>query len=371
MSNKREKLNSTYKNKYSLKIQEYINGTDSIKEIISKKKEIFSSFDLKLSPRDFNKEKLIKTSNNVKFKETIKKIKSELFTQIKNEEKNKITPKIKIFNHPLSSEIIPCKVISLNKRNGTRNHLIIDINNIKKFNARHNKIRRCLSLENNIKNENKKLKIREELFNNIKGKSPLDLLVEKKERAYDIKFHTNRMSNKDILEKFYKKNFKNERDNIFLNKYFYIKSKLKIIKKSKKKFKSLDKALNFDENKYKLFQNISKKLKQRIKISSKKLDVKKILQKIKTEENLQNRERISKLKNDIEDEKILLTPKNFMRYKQDPFASYKMNKFVQALNSELTYRNRFILSKKFGIQLDNFLLKTERNEKKKIKTENV
>ena len=370
MSNKREKLNSNHKNKYSLKIQEYINRTDSIKEIISKKKEIFSSFDLKLSPRDFNKEKLIKTSNNVKFKETIKKLKSELFTQIKNEEKNKITPKIKIFNRPLSNEIIPCKVISINKRNGTRNHLIIDINNVRKFNARQKKIRRCLSLENNLKKEKKNLKISEEFFNNFKGKSPLDLLVEKKERAYDIKFPTNRMSNKNILEKFYKKNFKNERDSIFLNKYFYIKSKLKI-KQSKKKFKSLDKALNFDENKYKLFRNISKKLKQRIKLSSKKLDAKKILQKIKTEENLQNRERISKLKNDIEDEKILLTPKNFMTYKQDPFSYYKINKFVQALNSELTYRNRFILSKKFGFKLDNFLLKTERNEKKKIKTENV
>ena len=40
MSNKREKLNSRVKNRYALKIQEYINRTDSInKEIISKRKE--------------------------------------------------------------------------------------------------------------------------------------------------------------------------------------------------------------------------------------------------------------------------------------------------------------------------------------------
>ena len=73
----------------------------------------------------------------------------------------------------------------------------------------------------------------------------------------------------------------------------------------------------------------------------------------------------SKLKNDIEDEKILLTPRNFLIYKQDPFTSYKINKFVQDLNSDLTYKNRFILSKKFGIQLDKFLLQREQCEKKK------
>lgn len=141
-------------------------------------------------------------------------------------------------------------------------------------------------------------------------------------------------------------------------------------KKSEKKFKSTDKVLNFDNNKFILFKNISKKIKQRIKFSSKKFDVKKILQKIKTEENLKNRARISELKNDIEDEKILLTPRNFLTHKQDPFTSYKVNKLVQALNSDFTYRYRYILSKNFGIKLENFLLKTEQNEKKKIKYKN-
>ena len=171
------------------------------------------------------------------------------------------------------------------------------------------------------------------------------------------------MSNKKILETFYKKYFKNERDNFFLNKYFYIKSRLK--KNSKKNFKSTDKALNFDDKKYKLFQNISKSLKHKIKLSSKKLDVKKIIEELKKKENLKNRVRIAKLKEDIEDEKILLTPRNFLTYKQDPFTSYKINKLVQALNSDFTYKNRFILSKKFGIKLDKFLLKTEQSKKNK------
>ena len=139
-------------------------------------------------------------------------------------------------------------------------------------------------------------------------------------------------------------------------------------KNSKKDFKSTDKALNFDDKKYKLFQNISKRLKQKIKSSSKKLDVKKVLEELKKKENLKNKESISKLKNDIEDEKILLTPRNFLIYKQDPFTSYKINKLVQALNSDCTYKYRFILSKKFGIKLDKFLLKTEQSEKKKKNT---
>ena len=55
MSNKREKSKSRTKNRYNLRIQEYINRTDSIKEIISKKKVDYTSFDLKLSPKNFKK----------------------------------------------------------------------------------------------------------------------------------------------------------------------------------------------------------------------------------------------------------------------------------------------------------------------------
>ena len=364
MSNKREKSKSRTKNRYNLRIQEYINRTDSIKEIISKKKVDYASFDLKLSPKNFNKEELIKTSNSRKSKEIIKRIKSELFTPMKDEKKYPIHHNLKIFNRPLSGDIMPCKVISISKKNGSRNHLILDINYLKNFTSEQKSIRKCLSFENNSKSKKVKLKTFEDFSNYFKGKTPIDLLVEEKGRAYDNKFTKNKMSNKKILETFYKKYFKNERDNFFLNKYFYIKSRLKT-KNSKKNFKSTDKALNFDDKKYKLFQNISKSLKHKIKLSSKKLDVKKIIEELKKKENLKNRVRIAKLKEDIEDEKILLTPRNFLIYKQDPFTSYKINKLVQALNSDFTYKNRFILSKKFGIKLDKFLLKTEQSKKNK------
>ena len=200
---------------------------------------------------------------------------------------------------PLSSEILPGRVITLNKKNGFRNHIIIDINNFKKINFRQTNIRKCLSSGNNIKKKKVKLKIMDD-FNIFKDKSPLDLLIEKKSLAYDQKIANNKFSNKNILKNFYKKTFKNDRDtisnkkyNYSLNKYFYVKSKLNTIQKEKK-FKSTDKALNFDNNKFKLFNNISKKLKQKIKLSSKKFDVKKILQKIKKEENIKNRARISR-----------------------------------------------------------------------------
>ena len=55
MANKREKSKSRTKNRYNLRIQEYINRTDSIKEIISKKKVDYNSFDLKLSQKIFIK----------------------------------------------------------------------------------------------------------------------------------------------------------------------------------------------------------------------------------------------------------------------------------------------------------------------------
>ena len=374
MSNKKEKLNSKLKSNYSQKIKDYINRTESIKEILSSKLDNFCSFDLKLSQKNNNIKEKIKTSNN-NGKKAIKEIKSKFLFSEKNDEKNSLSPKMKKLIRPLSSEILPGRVITLNKKNGFRNHIIIDINNFKKINFRQTNIRKCLSSGNNIKKKKVKLKIMED-FNIFKDKSPLDLLIEKKSLAYDQKIANNKFSNKNILKNFYKKNFKNDRDtisnkkyNYFLDKYFYVKSKLNT-KQKEKKFKSTDKTLNFDNNKFKLFNNISKKLKQKIKLSSKKFDVKKILQKIKTEENIKNRARISRLKNDIEDEKILLTPRNFLKHKQDPFASYKVNKFIQVLNPDFTYRYRYILSKNFGIKLEKFLLKTEQSEKKNNKNKN-
>ena len=152
MSNKKEKLNSKLKSNYSQKIKDYINRTESIKEI--KSKFLFSE---------------------------------------KNDEKNSLSPKMKKLIRPLSSEILPGRVITLNKKSGFRNHIIIDINNFKKINFRQTNIRKCLSSGNNIKKKKVKLKIMED-FNIFKDKSPLDLLIEKKSLAYDQKiiiFSTN------------------------------------------------------------------------------------------------------------------------------------------------------------------------------------
>ena len=63
----------------------------------------------------------------------------------------------------------------------------------------------------------------------------------------------------------------------------------------------------------------------------------------------------SELKNVIEDKKILLTPKNFMKNKKDPFLSYKINEFIQSLNANFTYQYRYILAKNFDIEFDKYL----------------
>lgn len=212
MSNKKEKLNSKLKSNYSQKIKDYINRTESIKEILSSKLDNFCSFDLKLSQKNNNIKEKIKTSNN-NGKKAIKEIKSKFLFSEKNDEKNSLSPKMKKLIRPLSSEILPGRVITLNKKNGFRNHIIIDINNFKKINFRQTNIRKCLSSGNNIKKKKVKLKIMED-FNIFKDKSPLDLLIEKKSLAYDQKIANNKFSNKNILKNFYKKTFKNDRDTI-------------------------------------------------------------------------------------------------------------------------------------------------------------
>ena len=68
-----------------------------------------------------------------------------------------------------------------------------------------------------------------------------------------------------------------------------------------------------------------------------------------------NKERISQLKEDIEDNKILNTPKNFLKFRKDTFSYYKLNQLIQKLNTNFTYRNRFILANKLNIDLDDYL----------------
>lgn len=373
MFNSKEKIKSNSSVRFDFKLSKYINSEEVIKEIHSSKKVKLNSFEEKSKTKKIIRE-VNKTSNekNNKYTKKIDKIKTKLFNSKKNKEifssnelVNTKSPKIRIMTRPLSSEILPCKAISLNKRNGFNSRIVSrNIDNLSENYLMKNNLRKCLSSGNSIKRKKVKLKIFDYFDNNIKSKTPLDLLVEKIEFDYDYKLAHKKFLNREILEKFFKKHFKNVRDNYLFDKYFYVKSKLNTnTKSSENKVKSNDKILNFDNNKYKLFKNLSRKLKNNIKASAKKLDGKKWIEQIKKKENVENLAKLSELKSVIEDENILLTPINFLKKKKDPFLGYKTNQLVQKLNSNFTYKNRFIIAKKFGIRLEKDLFKRDENEK--------
>lgn len=373
MFNSKEKIKSNSSVRFDFKLSKYINSKEVIKEIHSSKKVKLNSFEEKSKTKKIKRE-VNKTSNekNNKYTKKIDKIKTKLFNSKKNKEifssnelVNTKSPKIRIMTRPLSSEILPCKAISLNKRNGFNSRIVSrNIDNLSENYLMKNNLRKCLSSGNSIKRKKVKLKIFDYFDNNIKSKTPLDLLVEKIEFDYDYKLAHKKFLNREILDKFFKKHFKNVRDNYLFDKYFYVKSKLNTnTKSSENKVKSNDKILNFDNNKYKLFKNLSRKLKNNIKASAKKLDGKKWIEQIKKKENVENLAKLSELKSVIEDENILLTPINFLKKKKDPFLGYKTNQLVQKLNSNFTYKNRFIIAKKFGIRLEKDLFKRDENEK--------
>ena len=373
MFNSKEKIKPNSSARFDFKLSKYINSKEVIKEIYSSKKVKPNSFEEKSKKKKIKRE-VNKTSNekNNKYTKKIDKIKTKLFNSKKNKEifssnelVNTKSPKIRIMTRPLSSEILPCKAISLNKRNGFNSRIVSrNIDNLSENYLMKNNLRKCLSSGNSIKRKKVKLKIFDYFDNNIKSKTPLDLLVEKIEFDYDYKLAHKKFLNREILDKFFKKHFKNVRDNYLFDKYFYVKSKLNTnTKSSENKVKSNDKILNFDNDKYKLFKNLSRKLKNNIKASAKKLDGKKWIEQIKKKENVENLAKLSELKSVIEDENILLTPINFLKKKKDPFLGYKTNQLVQKLNSNFTYKNRFIIAKKFGIRLEKDLFKRDENEK--------
>ena len=373
MFNSKEKIKSNSSDRFDFKLSKYINSEEVIKEIHSSKKVKLNSFEEKSKTKKIIRE--VNTTSNEKnnqYTKKIDKIKTKLFNSKKNKEifssnelVNTKSPKIRIMTRPLSSEILPCKAISLNKRNGFNSRIVSrNIDNLSENYLMKNNLRKCLSSGNSIKRKKVKLKIFDYFDNNIKSKTPLDLLVEKIEFDYDYKLAHKKFLNREILDKFFKKHFKNVRDNYLFDKYFYVKSKLNTnTKSSENKVKSNDKILNFDNNKYKLFKNLSRKLKNNIKASAKKLDGKKWIEQIKKKENVENLAKLSELKSVIEDENILLTPINFLKKKKDPFLGYKTNQLVQKLNSNFTYKNRFIIAKKFGIRLEKDLFKRDENEK--------
>ena len=373
MFNSKEKIKSNSSVRFDFKLSKYMNSEEVIKEIHSSKKVKLNSFEEKSKTKKIKRE--VNTTSNEKnnqYTKKIDKIKTKLFNSKKNKEifssnelVNTKSPKIRIMTRPLSSEILPCKAISLNKRNGFNSRIVSrNIDYLSENYLMKNNLRKCLSSGNSIKRKKVKLKIFDYFDNNIKSKTPLDLLVEKIEFDYDYKLAHKKFLNREILDKFFKKHFKNVRDNYLFDKYFYVKSKLNTnTKSSENKVKSNDKILNFDNNKYKLFKILSRKLKNNIKASAKKLDGKKWIEQIKKKENVENLAKLSELKSVIEDENILLTPINFLKKKKDPFLGYKTNQLVQKLNSNFTYKNRFIIAKKFGIRLEKDLFKRDENEK--------
>ena len=82
-----------------------------------------------------------------------------------------------------------------------------------------------------------------------------------------------------------------------------------------------------------------------------------MLEQIKKEKNVMNLKRISQLKQDIEDNKILYTPKNFIKYRKDDFSYYKLNLLIKKLNCDFTYKYRFILANELDIYLEEYLRK--------------
>ena len=270
MFNSKEKIKSNSSARFDFKLSKYINSKEVIKEIHSSKKVKLNSFEEKSKTKKIIRE-VNKTSNekNNKYTKKIDKIKTKLFNSKKNKEifssnelVNTKSPKIRIMTRPLSSEILPCKAISLNKRNGFNSRIVSrNIDNLSENYLMKNNLRKCLSSGNSIKRKKVKLKIFDYFDNNIKSKTPLDLLVEKIEFDYDYKLAHKKFLNREILDKFFKKHFKNVRDNYLFDKYFYVKSKLNTnTKSSENKVKSNDKILNFDNDKYKLFKNLSRKL---------------------------------------------------------------------------------------------------------------
>ena len=349
--------------KFGKKIIKYINSTKAINEILDKDNhsyKVLNSNSGKKTKKLYNMKKILKQDNNQQIltnnkQSNFKKSFSDndlLIPKYKNNNINKLN------SRPFSSRLLPWKTININKNFGHNSRLTI--NNINTIQYNSNKFFGLRKNYSSKKRKRKKLKLKDDLLiDNIKFKSPIELLVEKKENEFNLKLSSKPpISNQRLLSNFVKKNFKYLRTNSFKDDYYYIKSKLNYITKStENKICKEEGSLKFDDEKYKKFRKISKNIKKKLLSSENKLSVKNLLNKIKKEENVIKKERISQLKEDIEDNKILFTPYNFLRNKKDTFAYYKLNKLIQGLNDNFTYKNRFILGNKFNIALEDYIRK--------------
>jgi hypothetical protein len=339
----------------------YINATESIKEEIPKKSYYISNLFYKKEDNKIWKNFYYNSKKNEnQFKKS--NFKNKKFILKSFSENNLFLPyDNKTTNNkqrPFSTNIYPCRALTISKENGYNSPLTIIHKSKNKYNKKYSY---------NSKPKKKKLKLDDILGNNLPFKSHIDLLVERKENEFNIKLsHIPILSNTAIMNNFMKINFKNLRTNISNDNYYYVKSKLNSNTKcAENKMNNQEPALKFDNDKYKKFRTISKKLRNKIMLNDKKLSIKKLLEKIKKEKNVMNLERISQLKEDIEDNRILYTPKNFLKYKRDTFSFYKLNQLIQKLNSEFTYKNRYILANKLDIELDEYARKNKNKAKNK------
>ena len=354
--------NKKLKTSLSSNILKYINSTEPIKEIPQNNNNKLFNSSKKNKNKTFrlNKPSILKNKNKNKLK--LKSLsENDLFLPC--QKSPNIHPKSNTINkiRPFSNRLYPYKTINVIKNFGFNSPLILNDDNI--YLGNKEKRLSCiksLSYSSN-KNKKKKLKLKfDDLFqNNIKFKSPLELLVEKKENELNIKYASKPIiSNQKILSNFFKKNIKYKRNNSFKDNYYFIKSKLNNITKStEKKLCTHESGLKFDNDKYTKFRTISNNIKKRLLLSDKKLSIKKLLEQIKKEKNVMNLKRISQLKQDIEDNKILYTPKNFIKYRKDDFSYYKLNLLIKKLNCDFTYKYRFILANELDIYLEEYLRK--------------
>ena len=356
------KLLKTPSSKLGLNILKYVKSKEIIKELPIKRISSYKTLNIKsqknnpnkiISEFTIDKPKILQNNNNFGILKSLSE--NDIFfpyKQINNlyEKSYKINK-----NRPFSSKLYPCKTIGIIKKNGSLSPLIL---NIYTHNNKLSSFKKTLSYSSKKRKRNLILNI-DILNNNIKQKSPMDLLLEKKENQFNLKMSSKPMiSNQKLLSNFFKKHFKYIRNESFKDNFYYIKSKLnKTTKSAEKKFSNQELPLNFDNEKYKKFRSISKNIKKQLLSNDKKTSIKKRLELIKKEKKIKNIEKISQLKEDIEDNKILYTPKNFIKFRKDNFSYYKLNQLIQNLNCNFTFKNRTIFEKKFGINLDDFINK--------------
>ena len=366
MSYNNKELKKSSSSLFEKKILKYINSSEVIKELPLKKLSTYESININKNSNNYNKKDkkefnanyifdkspILKNKNKPKFLKSFSE--NELFLPYYNS-KNLNTKNYKINNNrPFSGLIYPCKTIGISKKNGSSSQITL---NLYTNNNNFSPTKKSFS----SRKRTKKLKIKEDdIFQNIKKyKSPLELLLEKKENEFNLKLSSKKMiSNQKLLSNFMKKNFKYIRSNSFNDNYYYIKSKLnKTTKSAEKKLCNQEVPLKFDNEKYKKFRTISKKIKNHLLSNNKKMSIKELLEQIKKLKNEKNKERISLLKEDIEDNKILYTPQNFIKFRKDDFSYYKLNQLIKKLNCDFTYEYRFIIANKFDIQLDDYISK--------------